>query len=310
MQNEAQVVIEDQYTKNINDLFKIVDEQDPTAALEELQHRMDTDPYVFKNCHAMAHEIGHAGYKKYNDFVKAMSYQLPTCSDGYLHGVIEARFAAVTDIYGEMKKVCLPYKALAGRCYHGVGHGIMYYTANDLPKALTICESYKGMSRGRCYEGVFMENFISGTKAHPSTYLDPKNPMYPCPSERSVYKDYCYFYAPYYFLRLSDNDYAAAIKWCATAEKGYANACVRGVGSIAMKFNIKDPKAVEKICDTAATGSAKAACIDGMVSYYMTFYADFGKLREMCTTLEKQNQAACYVGVKNQGGKVTSHINI
>ncbi|HEV7423700.1 MAG TPA: hypothetical protein VGO21_00765 [Candidatus Paceibacterota bacterium] len=298
------VAVEDLYTKNLNDLLKIVQKEDPNAALHELQRRMDTDPYVFKNCHAMAHEIGHAGYKKYNDFAVAMSYQDATCSDGYLHGVIEERFAGVTDIYGEMKKVCLNYTALAGRCYHGVGHGIMFYTANDLPKALTICGTYaESMPRGRCYEGVFMENFISGTKAHPSSYLDPKNPMYPCPSEPGVYKSYCYFYTPYYFLRLNNNDYTAAIKWCASAEPGYQNICVRGVGSIAMKFSIKDPKSVEKICNTAI-GSIKAACIDGMVSYYLTFTGNFNKVKKMCTTLELQNQTACYNGVKRQQGKI------
>ncbi len=68
--------VEDLYTKNLNDLLKIVQNQDPNIALHELQHRMDTDPYVFKNCHALAHEIGHAGYKKYNDFAVAMSYQV------------------------------------------------------------------------------------------------------------------------------------------------------------------------------------------------------------------------------------------
>ncbi len=183
LKKDVQPVVEDLYTKNLNDLLRIVQNQDPNVALRELQHRMDKDTYVFKNCHALAHEIGHAGYKKYNDFAVAMSYQDATCSDGYLHGVIEERFVGVTDIFGEMKKVCKNYTALAGRCYHGVGHGIMFYTANNLPKALTICKTYTGMPRGRCYEGVFMENFISGTKAHPSSYLDPKNPMYPCPSE-------------------------------------------------------------------------------------------------------------------------------
>ncbi len=179
----------------------------------------------------------------------------------------------------------------------------MFYTANDLPRALTICKNYTGTPRGRCYEGVFMENFISGTKAHPSSYLDPKNPMYPCPSEAGVYKSYCYFYAPYYFLRLNNNDYTAAIKWCATAEKGYETICVRGVGSIAMKFNIRDPKYVEKICNTA-TGDVKNSCIDGMVSYYLTFTADFHKVKKMCTLLELQNQNACYNGVKRQEGKI------
>ncbi len=70
-----------------------------------------------------------------------------------------------------------------------------------------------------------------------------------------------------------------------------------------MKFSIKDPKSVEKVCDNA--GTMKSFCIDGMVSYYLTFTADFHKVKEMCATLEVQNQTACYNGVKRQQGFVT-----
>lgn len=292
---------DDSYTKNINELLKIVDDKDPRAALVELQHRMDTDPYVFQNCHAMAHEIGHESYKKYNDFLTALSYEEVTCSDGYLHGIIEGRFAHITDIFGEMKTVCAGYTKGLDRCYHGVGHGVMYYTANDLPKALTICKAYTGMARKRCNEGVFMENFISGSKEHPSKYLDPTNISYPCPEQSVGYKDYCYFYVPYYFLHLHAYDFKAAVAWCSTVESHYVNTCVRGVGSIAMKYTIKDPKYVEGICDTSVP-NARSSCISGMVSYYLTFTNQLKDVAQMCTTLEPPNKLSCNRAVKLKGG--------
>jgi hypothetical protein len=294
--------VADPYTKNLNELLKLVDDQDPRMALAELQHRMDTDSYMFQNCHAMAHEIGHEAYKKYNDFVTALSYEDVTCSDGYLHGIIEERFSNVTDIYGEMKKVCAGYTKGLDRCYHGVGHGVMYYTANDLPRALQICKTYKGFAQKRCNEGVFMENFISGSKEHPSKYLDPKNITYPCPEQSLGYKDFCYFYVPYYFLHLHNYDYTAAAAWCSTVESGYVSTCVRGVGSIAMKYHIKDPKYVEAICDTSVP-SAHSACISGMVSYYLTFTSNLAEVSKMCTLLEPANKIFCDNAVKQRENK-------
>ncbi len=292
---------EKQYTKNINELFKIVHGQDPHIALMELQHRMDTDPYVFKNCHSMAHEIGREAYKKYNDFAAALKYQDITCSDGYLHGVIEGRFARVADIFKDMKSVCNNYGIEADRCYHGVGHGVMYYTSNDLPKSLTICgTTYQNIPRKRCYEGVFMENFLSGSNLHPSKYLNPDNPMYPCPQEKEDYKGFCYFYAPYYFLRLNNYDYKAAIKWCNTAESNYIYTCIRGVGSLAMKFNIRDPKYVESLCNTITTAKLERACIYGMASYYFTFWDNLSKVRQMCSTLEEKNRLICDIYVSSK----------
>ncbi len=295
----------DPYTKNINELLKIVDEQDPRVALAELQHRMDTDPYVFQNCHAMAHEIGHEAYKKYKDFVVALSHEEVTCSDGYLHGIIEERFTNITDIYGEMKKVCAGYTKGLNRCYHGVGHGVMYYTGNNLPKALAICKTYRGIAQKRCNEGVFMENFISGSKEHPSKYLDPKNIVYPCPSQTAGYKNYCYFYVPYYFLHLHNYDFKAAIAWCSDPSSGiessYVATCIRGAGSIAMKYNIKDPKYVESICNTSIP-AARGSCISGMVSYYLTFTNKLSEVAKMCTLLDKQNKIYCNKAVKQKGG--------
>ncbi len=84
----------------------------------------------------MVREIGHAAYEKYDDFGKAMKYQDELCSSGYVHGVIEERFAQSGDILTDMKTMCADYRAggyLQWQCYHGIGHGVMYYTSNDLP---------------------------------------------------------------------------------------------------------------------------------------------------------------------------------
>src|SRR5258708_416975 len=290
-------------TKNldakIQAIIKIVDTKDPLAALNELNSQMKTDKEIFKNCHGIAHEIGHRAYDKYKNFAEAMKYQNVVCSDGYLHGVIEQRFFYAKNpeaILSDMKTVCDGVKE-SGRCYHGVGHGLMYYFANDLPKVLDVCDKYKNAAQGRCYEGAFMENFLSDAVIHPSVYLDSKNSLYPCPTELSRYKSYCYFYAPIYYLSLHSNYYAAALEWCTTAEKVGVPECIRGVGSLAMKYNIDQPKAVEAICNRAKNKQQTSSCIDGMVSYYLTFYDHLSKAIDMCATMELKNQPACNAAV-------------
>jgi hypothetical protein len=188
--------------QNTKELLAIIDTQNPRAALLELANRMKTNPVVFRYCHGIAHEIGHKGYSKYGNFTKALQYQNSICSDGYLHGVIEQHFSRITNtakILSEMKTICAETGKEIGRCYHGVGHGVMYYTENDLPKAIAICNSYTTNKRakGNCLEGVFMENFLSDEVNHPSKYVDSRNPFTPCPSEPNSLKPFCYFYAPF-----------------------------------------------------------------------------------------------------------------
>ncbi len=285
--------------QQVAEIVAIVDQQNPRAALKELASRMKADPVVFKNCHAIAHEIGHEAYKKYNDFVAALKQQDSICADGYLHGVLEQRlFDAPNEknVLEDMKTLCAGAGFAASRCYHGIGHGLMFYFENDLPKALGACATFAGSMRGRCDEGVFMQNFLSDPDqpltVHPSKYLDPSNPFFPCTTEPRGLKAYCYFYAPIFFLGQHDNNYVAALKWCETAEKAGVIACVRGVGSLAMKYSIEDPKYAESICDQARPDLI-SYCIDGLVSYHLTFSFSVNKTEAMCDQLENKNQVAC-----------------
>ncbi len=285
------------YKKNLDELTAILTTQTPHAALQELAQRMITDPYVLKNCHAVAHELGHAGYNKYKDFATALKYQDTTCSDGYLHGVIEERLAKSIDFLADIKTICKGYANLnsfaAGRCYHGLGHGLMFYTGNDLPKSTEICRTtFQEPALNRCYEGVFMENFLSDHVLHPSSYVDPANPSYPCDKQLPRARLICYFYAPTYYLSLNNDDYRKTIQWCQTFAAGLDASCVRGTSSLAMKFNITDPKAVESMCSTAKS-SLTFPCIQGMVSYYLTYYDSVSKGKEMCVMLDPSNKQSC-----------------
>src|SRR5207302_2003524 len=85
-------------------------------------------------------------------------------------------------------------------CQHGIGHGLMYYTGNDVPHSLQKCDTFSGtFDQDACYSGVYMENFNSDETMHPSKYLYTDDPFRLC-LEHAKYQDECYNNAPFYFL--------------------------------------------------------------------------------------------------------------
>jgi len=127
-----------------------------------------------------------------------------------------------------------------------------------------------------------MENFNSNIQIHPSRYLHPNDPFYPCALQSAFYKDACYFYATDYYLHLHTGDYLGEIKWCNSAEEGFITKCDMGLGSRAMKYNTGNPKFVEKICMSADTKEKVNSCIDGMISYFLVQYNSVARAKEIC----------------------------
>jgi len=137
-----------------------------------------------------------------------------------------------------------------------------------------------------------MENFNTDQKLHPSRYLNPDNPFYPCASQPTFYKAICYFYAPIYFLSLRNDDYVGAMRWCQSAPKGYPSACTDGLATRIMKQNINNPKLVEQVCVSGVKKQVNP-CIDGMVSYYVVNFNSASSARNMCQKLAPEHRGQC-----------------
>ena len=289
----------EEYAKVKEDFLRLMNTHDPKFALMELRERVKTDNALLRSCHALVHEIGHEAYKKYDDFGEAMKYQDEICNSGYLHGIIETHFSKSADVFTAMQTVCNPYplgKYLSWQCYHGVGHGIMYYTSNDLPKSLGLCEKYENsFARATCANGVFMENFNTDQKLHTSIFLKESDP---CQGQAPHHKGACYLYAPTYYLSLHKNDYVGALKWCGDAELLYRSTCAQGIGSQAIKENINNPKSVEEICMSNKSAQVNA-CIDGMVDLFINHYGSLEPAQKLCGELKSSNRQACYSSIQS-----------
>lgn len=289
------ILTDTEYTKVQNYVIDLVKKESPAVALAQLKVLMKDSAAVSRSCHGLVHEIGHETYGKYNDFAAAMAYREDMCGSGFLHGVIETHFAKVDNVFKEMDTICNTYVTLndKAKCYHGVGHGIMFYTENDLPMSIEHCDRYPDQeAKVRCAEGVFMENFNTEQKDHLSTYLDETNPASVCVTQPSIYKGTCYFYAPLHYLSLHVDAYEEALTWCLDQESGYQAVCASGVGSRAIKQHITNPKYVEKVCASGTPAQFKS-CLDGMVSYYLVHVDSLSKAKEMCWTLKESSQQAC-----------------
>lgn len=303
---ESKELSREEYASAKEEFFELINTHDPRFALTELRERIKTDNALLRSCHALVHEIGHAAYEKYGDFGEAMKYQVQLCNFGYSHGVIEAYFSKSTDVFTTTQTVCNPYplgKYLSRECYHGIGHGLMYYTSNDLPKSLELCDRYENsFARTACTNGVFMENFNTDQKLHPSKFLRESDPFYPCQEQSARYKRDCYLYAPTYYLSLHKNKYVDALKWCDNAEPLYKSNCAQGVGNKAIEDNINNPKLVEEICMNSNKSAQVGFCIDGMLGLFINHYGSLEPARKLCEQLESSNRPTCYAYIQSISG--------
>lgn len=290
-----------QYKTFHDELILIVNQQDPRAALEYLHRTSQTNPSLLRSCHALVHEIGRSAYLRYGDFAKAMSYRNEECNSGYLHGVIEEALAKSSDPLQKIKHICSSYKGetyLSWECYHGIGHGLMLVTDNDLPQSLAYCKEFETyFTKINCANGVFMENFNTDQKIHVSYYLDPQNPFVPCETQAKEFQELCYIYAPVYFLSLHPNQYEKALSWCLGAKNGNSEACISGVGSQIMKEQLNNTSVIEGECNKAQYGT-QGMCIAGAATLMAINYGRLDEAKTFCETLSFFNKRSCVASLK------------
>lgn len=285
----------------VNQLVAVEYKQNPKVAMDQLK-KMLSNNEIANQCHAITHIIGNNAYLKYKDINKALQYYDEMCGSGYIHGIIEQRFASIKsdfEVYQILPTICAPENL--GICFHGVGHGFMWYSSDNLPKALSDCDDLQISYRiNNCYDGVFMENFEGDHDVHPTNYINPQNPSYPCNQLDAKYKESCYFYSARYYLALYPTKYMDGFAWCRTQENGYQLTCIKGIGSAMMKQNLNDPNLVAGYCNKTANNDEKVYCIDGLVSYYLTNYYSLNKGIAMCNAIMPEDRQQCLVSTENR----------
>lgn len=300
--NDESVLIGPQYKTVSDGLIETLNKQNPRVAIAQLESEMQKNPKVLASCHELLHVIGRASYRKYNSFTEAMLYRNDLCVSGYVHGVIEAFSWQNKNNSKKIMSVCnnTPQgKYSRWACIHGIGHGLMFSSESNVPYSLNKCSQFTTyFDQDACYSGVYMQNFNFDPDDHPSKYVSFTDPFQACRFP-SNHQDECYYNAPIFYLNYRPGDYKGALQWCSNAPLVYQKNCYEGVGSQITAQIFHDPKKIEVVCRANGNGTTKA-CLLGMMSWYIDYYASLGPAEKICSTLDKQDESLCQQTIQSE----------
>jgi len=276
----------------------------PKAALDKLAELSATDPIVQGGCHPIAHRIGAGGLLHYEGEVgKAFAAGNGTCGSGYYHGLLQWKLAGVkadqvASVAGtackdpEIESNAFNYY----QCNHGLGHGLMLYTALDLPDALGYCHQLQPAEAVMCSGGVFMENQSSSFGLQ-SKWLSTKNLLYPCNSKLVQRRDklYCYLLVTSHILPYVSGDWVKTADWCRRSERGWVDICFQSYGRDVAGAVVRDPRQMRNLC--AMAGSGEKECIFGAIRDVMNNNNQDPNGKAFCEVVKAKFRAYCFFGM-------------
>lgn len=287
-------------------LFRVmVKNEGVPAAFERLRSEYETNAYARAQCHPMAHVIGRAAVALFPDVSEAYQHGDSFCWSGYYHGVMEGILSdigkdAVTE---KINGVCADfarerkYSFDHYNCVHGLGHGVMVLTNNELFDALALCDKINdAWERSSCVSGVFMENVIIDNKNHFTKYLKPEDPLYPCTAVKQEHKGICWLMQTSYMLKVSGMDFARVFDLCATVEPDFVHVCYQSLGRDASGQSLSNAEKTKAICDLGNDGAQKSNCIIGAVKDFISYHHSDTEAKRFCGlyTAEPELQSVCF----------------
>jgi mono/diheme cytochrome c family protein len=274
----------------------------PQKALATLATDDRTMPGVHADCHQISHWVGHAGLLYYkNDAGTALSHGAMTCNSGYYHGVLQLALAGLPrdKVVKKSQHLCDAPAVnkddfLLYQCVHGLGHGLMIYSGDDLPWSLKTCHKLlTDFDRISCTGGVFMQNL--DTTMGVSKYLSNKNPLYPCNIVAERDKVYCYLMVTSRILTLDGFNWKTTAGWCRKAEPDWVATCFQSMGRDASGATRYIAKDTVHLCSYA--GKNENECIYGASRDYANNYAGGKEAAVLCNVSPKRYQGYCYEGI-------------
>lgn len=267
---------------------------DPITAFKDLRVLYTMSPMIQTYCHPLSHSIGHAAVEKYPKVADAYTHGEDFCWSGYYHGVIERYINKIgyENLSKEIDGICadIPGKSSYSfdyyNCVHGVGHGVMSITGDELFDSLKFCDGLSGQwEKSSCYSGVFMENVIADGRNHKTDYLKPEDPVYPCNAVDEQYKETCYLMQTSYMLKVTNYDFKKVFDLCEGVDAGHVNTCYRSLGRDASGTSVSDIEKTRTKCFMGKDFTQRSECIIGAVKDFISYYYSDTKAQQLCTSL-------------------------
>lgn len=218
-------------------------------------------------CHGVAHKLGHESFEIYG-FEKSMQIAKPLCGAGFIHGLIESRFGSFAnkDELSEITDIC---EEKDESCNHGMGHGLMVLTNNNLEESLLFCDSLKPLAQSDCYDGVFMHVFDNEETGISKDIPERLEKEKLCKIVDKKYQKSCVFYLPRLFVE--EKEIALLSKEiCDNFTEDNYITCLVGSGTMFGKYLYTDYKKSKKLCEVF--GDDMKFCLEGVDLYRNTVF--------------------------------------
>lgn len=279
------------------------------VALDDLKHLYARDPFVVSQCHQLAHGIGNVAARSYADIADAFVNGDAICWSGYYHGVVEefVHERGKDTFTNNADRMCANIKDKERysfdyyNCVHGLGHGVMAVTKNELFESLALCDNLTGdWEKRSCYGGVFMENVMVDNRNHYAAYLKPDDLLYPCNAVGHAYKEECYKMQTSYALTKNGRDFNGLFELCAGADPDFRNTCAQSIGRDASGSSVSDVEKTKTTCALADTDDQHANCIIGGVKDFVSYFHSDIQAREFCFAIPSRFQSTCETALMEQ----------
>jgi hypothetical protein len=216
--------------------------------------------------------------------------------------VLEAVVAKVgaANIVGKLNTLCsdVPgherYSFDYYNCIHGLGHGLMAMTEDELFQSLEMCDGLNGgWEKTSCYGGVFMENIIVDNKNHFTKYLKTSEPLYPCTAVKEQYKTSCYLMQTSYMLKVANQDFAKVFLQCEQADTYYKTTCWQSLGRDASGHSSSNIETTKNTCALGQSLEARSNCVIGAVKDFISYFHSDVQAKQFCAALPQDVQETC-----------------
>ena len=286
-----------------------VEKEGIPAAFVVLREAYQGNDYVKAQCHPLTHVIGRVAAQQFSSVGEAYLHGDSFCWSGYYHGVMEGVIDVIgySNITNSMDGICKDvaterrYSFDHYNCAHGLGHGVMVLTQNELFDSLKICDSLQdSWERSSCWSGAFMENIIVDNKNHFTKYLNFSDPLYPCNAVGEQYKGTCYLMQTSYMLKVTNEDFAKVFTLCSTAEQAFQSVCYQSLGRDASGHTVSDVARTKAICSMGKDFLQQSNCAIGAVKDFISYHHSDVEAKTLCSSFEHaQLQSVCFTTAEN-----------
>ncbi len=273
----------------------LVDQASIKAAFADLKARYPKDDYTRSMCHPLTHVIGKAASAKFATPGEAYKYGDSFCWSGYYHGVLEGIIGRIgfTNLAGQLDSICADIRDKEGysfnyyNCVHGLGHGIMAITQDELFDSLALCDKLTGSwEQFSCGSGAYMENIIVDGKNHVTKFLNPSDPLYPCNASPDKYKNTCYLMQTSYMLKVNGRNFAQTFASCSKVESAYRDTCYQSLGRDASGQNTSDVSATKVVCLLGRNAEEQSNCVIGAAKDFVSYFHSDVQAKQFCNAFD------------------------